>query len=320
MQTGNKTLENKFISALQSEGLGHIVIQEIFSTLYNSSYRYDVMCAICYQHIKVEVGYGDYTKETEIPDILYEKIRYFAKQHMHEEAEINSFEKLNEYLKAKTTGYVSASMSQSTYDKYGESVVQIQLHCAYCNGVTLHSVKEGTEIKHIVPNAKEFAYKHRHVGEVNPIIVPMSEYKKNLKAYYPNPEKEYEKYQFTYTLKNSTEAYKPSGNINVLGNVTQVGSNNILSVSPEILKEVYKLSNFNVDLQGRTNGITVASYRAICSSCQASIQLNFQELISNNKLSGTWESLVVFCTEHKHNGAEHILETPSIGRRFKNVN
>lgn len=99
--------------------------------------------------------------------------------------------------------------------------------------------------------------------------------------------------------------------------VTQGRPLNQTTVSQETLKEIYKLSDFNVELQAKVKGMTVIDYRAHCSKCEATLNIIYTDIISNNRDNSTWISLIEFCKVHKH--IMDIIYGIKGGRKFKEV-
>jgi hypothetical protein len=82
-------------------------------------------------------------------------------------------------------------------------------------------------------------------------------------------------------------------------------------VDQSVAKEIAKLSDFNVDIQGKVHAKTVVSqYRALCSKCQASHPVTKQELTTMS------EDLREFCREHAH---KTEVAEPKTGRKFKDA-
>jgi len=88
---------------------------------------------------------------------------------------------------------------------------------------------------------------------------------------------------------------------------------NTVSVSQTLLKEIAKLSNFNVDLQAKVLKNIATSYRAICTECNRDCQIVFEELIASDRKNPTWERLKEFCEIHSHIKKVETVE----GRKFR---
>lgn len=89
-----------------------------------------------------------------------------------------------------------------------------------------------------------------------------------------------------------------------------------VNISQEILKEIYKLSDFNIELQAKILIGPTVDYRAICVRCNETVGFNINELISNDRNNITWTNIKVFCTTHKH---LPVFNEIRFGRKFKEV-
>jgi len=86
-----------------------------------------------------------------------------------------------------------------------------------------------------------------------------------------------------------------------------------VAISQTLLKEIAKLSNFNVDLQAKVLKNIATEYRAVCGQCSNSCPISFDELVGNNRKSDTWVRLTEFCEVHTHIKKVETVE----GRKFR---
>lgn len=91
---------------------------------------------------------------------------------------------------------------------------------------------------------------------------------------------------------------------------------NTVAISQDLLKEVARLSNFNVDLQAKVAGNIATQYRAICSRCGKDCEISYEELISKDRKNKTWIIMKEFCSVHSHSP---VVES-SEGRKFRDAN
>jgi hypothetical protein len=90
---------------------------------------------------------------------------------------------------------------------------------------------------------------------------------------------------------------------------------NSVSVSQETLKEIAKLSSFNVDLQAKVLRGIATEYRAICTACGQDCSLDFEELVGSKRDTVTWKKLTAFCEVHSHVKKVEWSE----GRKFRDA-
>ena len=210
----------------------------------------------------------------------------------------------------KQNGYNNIVVSELPQQASFDGSVRFVVHCVTCGKVdtlkigyyeTNGSAEEVLEVVFI----RLYEFGHFHAHKEQPYLV-----KKDLSD-----------------LVISNAEFKPGKMYSVpknTGNPIQFFSteppklNGPITVSQAILKEVYKLSNFNVELQSKFKGATMDyNYRAICINCGAEIPINYRELgQSNYTNTHTWQNISVFCTEHTH---EYNIEVATVrtGRRFK---
>jgi hypothetical protein len=88
--------------------------------------------------------------------------------------------------------------------------------------------------------------------------------------------------------------------------------------SQEILKEIYRASDFNVDMQQQPS-IDGAKVRAMCNKCGECLQvLDYQPFINNTYLDSTvWKEILDFCKDHRHDF--EVKPAGRSGRKFKNI-
>jgi hypothetical protein len=88
--------------------------------------------------------------------------------------------------------------------------------------------------------------------------------------------------------------------------------------SQEILKEIYRAADFNVDMQQQPS-IDGAKVRAMCNKCGECLQvLNYQPFINNTYLDSTvWKEILDFCKDHRHDF--EVKPAGRSGRKFKNI-
>ena len=88
------------------------------------------------------------------------------------------------------------------------------------------------------------------------------------------------------------------------------------TLSSDIIKQVAKLSDFNVDLQAR-HYFDHYEYRAVCNKCNSSIILSyhqFQQEVNRLGYDGEDNAIRDFCKSHSHQFVEIIQP---FGRKFK---
>jgi hypothetical protein len=84
------------------------------------------------------------------------------------------------------------------------------------------------------------------------------------------------------------------------------------TLPPDVLKQVYKLSNFNVDLQAKVSNGVANDYRAICNKCGLTCSLDYEQLRSCKDVAALVE-LRTFCSKHRHD----TLVEDRVGRKFR---
>lgn len=113
--------------------------------------------------------------------------------------------------------------------------------------------------------------------------------------------------------KSDTKSFPLTGDITVHPGGKKISS---VSVSQELIKEVYKMSDFNVDLQAKVLQKIATEYRAVCTKCNGTINIDYEELISYDKTTNTWIDLIKFCNVHRHKVNHEGAEK---GRKFRDV-
>jgi len=115
-------------------------------------------------------------------------------------------------------------------------------------------------------------------------------------------------YQYSYSYVNTK-----SGQISDTQPVIKFGA-----WSQEILKEIYRASDFNVDMQQQPS-IDGAKVRAMCNKCGECLQvLDYQPFINNTYLDSTvWKEILDFCKDHRHDF--EVKPAGRSGRKFKNI-
>lgn len=89
-----------------------------------------------------------------------------------------------------------------------------------------------------------------------------------------------------------------------------------VAISPELLKEVYQMSRFNVTLQAKVQQGLASEYRAFCTHCGADLKISYEQLLEKNRNNQTWTWLKDFCSDHSHGG---VLTATTEGRKFRDV-
>jgi hypothetical protein len=301
---------NKLTKFLQDAGYYNVIISNVSESYSEYSVRYIVTCGICAKTETIKVGWDEATNNNQMLDVLCLKLTEFGKCHLHttnpaqDAYPINT---LNAYANKISNGNVTVDIVPT--NNAGAISMWIQCHtCKYSQYIPVYNESVFTNY---IPDIDLVAKNHLHQQ-------PMYYQKKDLdilKTQTPwpgkitstdDPQSIQPLYYKTYTGSSQNMAEKV---VPMQGPIT---------VSQAILKEVYKLSNFNVELQGKFIGATTDyDYRALCVNCHAEIKINHTALrLGDYQTTSTWTDITVFCTAHKHE-TTIALANERVGRKFK---
>lgn len=89
-----------------------------------------------------------------------------------------------------------------------------------------------------------------------------------------------------------------------------------MNTTQEVLKQIAKMSNFNVNIQAKPS-IVGTLIRAYCTECGLEIPVDTITVTSAISYDGSFEK---FCQEHRHEPVPEtiiVVEMP-LGRKFRN--
>ncbi len=177
-------------------------------------------------------------------------------------------------------------MPMSAYDPLIEP--QIRLMCVVCMAIVRYNFNLDNTAIHSVIN---FCGLHKHESYKAPDSPDIKDIKNPITIVKPPP----------YNPYVSTPGYSYSKSVSTQPNI-----------APEILKIVYKLSDFNVDLQSKPS-IAGHACRAYCNSCGEAQAFQFNKI--KDMVGDEWVELGIFCSNHRH---ETVIPAAT-GRKFKDA-
>ncbi len=234
----------------------------------------------------VKISYFEFSNETGLLDALIAHIDNFGKQHKHSTNQ-DSIGALQEIAYKYSCGHLKVDVFSNNQDYYN---AQLNFNCIYCGQTFILPIANGKTLGMYIETVEDYAKSHAHN-----------------KTHVPNAQDLY--------------YYKPSNQISFFKNAKVTAQEQPVTIPQEILKEIYKLSDFNVEPQTRVKG-SIMGYesRAICTYCQSELPLNINDLLKSvsYKQTDTWQSLTKFCKEHKHEVTFQV-GTHKSGRMFKDL-
>ena len=273
-------------------------------TSYDGSVKYGVYCTKCITHETIKVGFDETNgSEDQTLEVFLLKLDEFAKKHKHEPVVVG-FNALRDYALKQSKGHLDLELHN-----YGNGFgnVSFRAYCNNCGYQKYIAIANGSNLSDYVCEVGNIGTLHTH------------------------EEKQIKYYQKEGNLGvGETVSWSP-------GKVIPIPANNPsnaiqffsteppkiagpITVSQTILKEIYKLSNFNVELQSQFKGATLDyNYRAICVNCNEEIQVNYKDLgRPDYAVTITWKNITVFCTKHTHESSIAV-NANKVGRRFKDL-
>lgn len=91
------------------------------------------------------------------------------------------------------------------------------------------------------------------------------------------------------------------------------------TLTADVIKQIAKLSDFNVDLQARVIRDHY-EYSALCSYCGVRVLISHETFKTEVQRLGTDEpnSIKEFCQQHRHGSTDYMLiQVESVGRKFR---
>lgn len=309
---------------LKNSGYHNIAVSNIFDELSTYDINvcrvfFDVVCVNC---SKFEHLYVIYSKLTDTLDHVRYQMGYeltkFAQQHQHigmlsPPKPIISFKELQAKVHSLSGNKVSLALE--TYNV--SNTAWLTAKCHKCGDTKVYKLGPTyyANISSISPQVIKFAEKHeeQHWKEENYPTVDN-----------PSAGEPY-KYKYTYNIPANAPSNKlsiyPGAPVPVetVEEVSPIVSTSI-SVSNEILKEVYRVSNFYVDLQSKFNGSLMRwEYGVYCNKCSQREKMNIDRLTGNYKETEVWVQLMKFCEAHSHGVTVKLLDIELDNKKDKPV-
>jgi len=241
---------------------------------------------------------------------------------MYNQSVPEGFKLFSEFVYKESNYNVEVNVINEKYYSFdaGYGPPLLHFHCKKCG--TVEQTDFNNSIYKYLDLAAVIVKEHRHGG---------------IKKTYEDYTKTYDFYSYAgikYDMKdfNSPQPYLPekwyksgdkveipdSLDSSLMGSFTVHNggkSFNSVSVTQELLKDIAKLSHFNVDLQAKVKLGIATDYRAVCTKCKEYVVIDYDQLISTARNNDTWSILTVFCEEHTH----IAVTINKGGRKFKEV-